>query len=107
MSSFKVVLSVVSILLAVILAYFLFSLKYDVLVLENEKRQLITQIKEDQSELHTLNAEWTYLNEPKRLKNLISTYTDLKPVKGKQVIEIDRLVEREESKGKIKETKRE
>lgn len=85
----KITLSVLAVSSAIILAYFLFSLKYDVLVLENKKRSLIAQIKSDQTTLHTLNAEWSYLNDPTRLKNLISTYTDLKPVSGKQIKTID------------------
>ena len=93
MSSLKVILSIFSLLLAGLLAYFLFSLKYDVLVLENKKRTLISQIREDQGTLHTLQAEWTYLNSPKRLKYLISMYSDLKPVKGKQVIDLEALKE--------------
>lgn len=90
MTPIKAMLSVFAVCAAFILAYFLFSLKYEVMQLETKKRILIGQIKSNQAALHTLQAEWTYLNDPARLKSLIDAFTDLRPAAGRQVVPLDK-----------------
>jgi cell division protein FtsL len=64
----------------------LFQVKYTVLDLENEHRTLRRAIKEKQEELHVLNAEWAYLNDPERLFALSKKHLQLRPIRGQQIV---------------------
>jgi hypothetical protein len=63
----------------------LFQVKYTVSDLENMHKSLKKQILANSEELHVLNAEWAYLNDPSRLSTLVQKYLkDLVPIKGEQ-----------------------
>lgn len=66
------------------LGWSLFHVKYTVVDLENAHRSLRKSILAKSEELHVLNAEWTFLNNPERLKELTSKYLKLEPVRGEQ-----------------------
>jgi hypothetical protein len=53
-----------------VLAVIVFAIKYDVQDLEAEYQSLNRQIERDRQAIHVLKAEWSYLNEPKRLREL-------------------------------------
>jgi hypothetical protein len=70
----------------------LFQVKYTVSDLENVHKSLKKQILTISEELHVLNAEWAYLNDPSRLRILVQKYLkDLFPIKGEQEISFSSL----------------
>ena len=64
----------------------MFVIKNKVIVLENELEQINAKIREDQNALHVLKAEWTFLNDPARIRNLSEKHLHMKPLRGEQII---------------------
>jgi hypothetical protein len=52
----------------------LFHIKYQVLFLEQRYTKISCKIKNTRESLHMLEAEWTHLNDPRRLQRLVNTY---------------------------------
>lgn len=76
---------VVIILLTASLTLTLFMVKYQVQDLEEELAGLNRSITEDRQAIHVLKAEWSHLNEPKRLKILAERYLGLRAIESEQV----------------------
>ena len=73
--------STLSILLsAIAIGIGLFMVKYRVQGLESQLDDLNRQIARDREALQVLRAEWSHLNEPRRLKILASRYLSMAPV---------------------------
>lgn len=71
------------------LSWALFHVKYTVVELENKHRQLRRHILTKSEELHVMNAEWTFLNNPERLQKLAQkhlAHLHLEPIKGSQCV---------------------
>ena len=68
-----------------------FLLKYRVIDLEEELKQIHKQIQNDAQEIHVLSAEWAFLNNPERLRELVRTQTDWQLVQSKQVLSTEDL----------------
>lgn len=66
------------------MGWVLFHVKYTVVELESEHRNLRKEILAKSEELHVLKAEWTFLNNPERLKKLAGQYLHLEPIRGDQ-----------------------
>ena len=64
----------------------MFVIKNEVIALENDLERINAKIKEDQNALHVLKAEWTYLNDPTRIRNLSEHHVHMKPLRGEQII---------------------
>lgn len=65
----------------------LFRIKYEVIALEQHNIRVKSDIQLNKSAIHILKAEWTHLNDPKRLQNLSQKYLNaLKPVTSIQLI---------------------
>lgn len=64
----------------------MFLIKNEVTSLENELENINAKIREDQNALHVLKAEWTYLNDPARIRHLSERHVHMKPVRGEQII---------------------
>ena len=64
----------------------MFVIKNKVISLENDLERINTKIREDQNALHVLKAEWTYLNDPARIRNLSKHHAHMKPLRGEQII---------------------
>ncbi|MDR1597781.1 MAG: hypothetical protein LBR89_02490 [Holosporales bacterium] len=64
----------------------MFQVKYTVADLENVHKSLKNEIQTQSEELHTLYAEWSYLNDPARIQVLAQKYLKLVPIKGEQII---------------------
>lgn len=64
----------------------LFQVKYQVVHLENEYKQTQSRIKENLESIHILKAEWTHLNDPKRLQMLAEKHLNIAPIKASQFI---------------------
>lgn len=57
----------------------MFLLKYKVQALEDELVAKQTQVVRDRAAIRVLEAEWTYLNDPERLRELSSQYLGFGP----------------------------
>jgi hypothetical protein len=64
----------------------LFHVKYSVVALEEEYIQTQKRTQETLESLHILKAEWTHLNDPKRLQPLAQKYLGIGPIKPAQFI---------------------
>lgn len=50
---------------------------------------LVRQAAQEEESIRVLRAEWSYLNQPKRLEKLAGAYLDLAPMKGSQFVGAD------------------
>jgi len=66
----------------------LFLLKYKVQDLENELNASKAQVVRDRATIKVLQAEWTYLNDPERLRRLSSEHLGFGPATAKNVNDI-------------------
>ena len=78
-------------LLAVSVGVVLFVVKYEVKDLEARLAGLNTEIHRNQETIHILRAEWSYLNDPIRLRTLSEKHLGMKPVTPTQVATLDTL----------------
>jgi hypothetical protein len=74
-----------TLLTAAALGFAVFAFKYQVRGLEEEYIGLNRTIIADRQAIHVLRAEWSHLNEPRRLKELSARILDLRPVEPSQV----------------------
>ena len=79
------------ILLAATVGFGLFHVKYKVQTLENDLKRLSAEITKEQEQLHVLRAEWSYLNQPSRLRELSARYLPLEPLDAGQIGAIDKI----------------
>lgn len=63
----------------------LLQVKYHVQNLSKDHQELRKHIKEEKEAIHVLKAEWTYLNQPERLRSIISNHLNLSVVKISQI----------------------
>ena len=61
-------------------------LKNSVYRMEAELKTLNQKIESDAETIHVLNAEWSKLNNPARLKALVANHIALNPIKAEQII---------------------
>lgn len=64
----------------------MFVIKNRVAGLENELESVNAQIRSDQKAIHVLKAEWTYLNDPQRIRTLSERHAAMKPITGERII---------------------
>ena len=79
MSNVKTAISILWFLFTVVIGYYYFVLTNDVQNLEKE----LAQINRD---IHILEADWSELNNPERLKVLAGKYISLDFIKPEQII---------------------
>jgi len=72
-------------LLALVVGFILFKVKYEVVEIEQKLAQTQQKIEQENETIHMLNAEWSHLNEPQRLKKLAEKYLDIVPMKTEQI----------------------
>ncbi len=77
------------ILLAAVVGFGLFQVKYKVQTLEDDLARLNAAITAEQEQLHVLAAEWAYLNHPARLQELSARYLPLHPPTVDQIGTLD------------------
>ncbi len=87
-------LGIAGLALVAILAFGLFALKYEVRGLEAELARLEREAQAEEEAIRVLNAEWSYLNRPERLKALSARYLPLAAVSARQVGGIELLPSR-------------
>ncbi|HJO97408.1 MAG: hypothetical protein QGF38_03575 [Rhodospirillales bacterium] len=77
--------TLMSLLLGVVLTVVLFSLEFQVRKLEDELAALDRAIVAESQAIHVLKAEWSYLNDPWRLRRLAERFLRLTPVRPEQL----------------------
>jgi cell division protein FtsL len=63
----------------------LFQVKYRVQNMREALTEINRQIEQEQEAIHILKAEWTYLNQPERLRKLVAKHLQLAPMQLAQV----------------------
>ena len=63
----------------------LYDIKYKAEEAVRHARQLEQRIANEQEAIRVLRAEWSYLNQPERLQELASRYTELQPLNAGQI----------------------
>jgi len=81
--------------LTVVVGISLFLLKYQVQALEDQLQGTYAQIEKDKSAIRVLQAEWTYLNDPGRLRRLSEQHLGFAAPTAKQVATLAQLPYRE------------
>ncbi|MEK7246203.1 MAG: hypothetical protein AAB223_09315 [Pseudomonadota bacterium] len=76
--------TVLFIALAGALSLGLYVVKHRVIELEGRLTEINRGIARDQQAIHVLRAEWSYLNEPARLRDLASRHLGMTPATGGQ-----------------------
>jgi hypothetical protein len=66
-------------------------LKYKVQALEDELTVARQQVSRDRASIRVLEAEWTYLNDPERLRRLSAEHLGFGPATAKNVATLDAL----------------
>lgn len=69
----------------------LFFIKHEVKEQEARLAELNDEIESNQEAIHVLKAEWSYLNDPARLRALSEKYLSMKVIGPKQVATLDTL----------------
>jgi hypothetical protein len=77
--------------------------KYEVAALDASVIRLKGEIKQHNEAMHVLRAEWSHLNEPKRLQHLCAKYLGhLKPVNSTQLITMHDMIQSSQSSSQDK-----
>lgn len=82
----KIILNGLCLLIALLSGISLFVLKYHVKAEERELKKIHREILQNKREIHMLEAEWAYLNDPQRLLALVQSQTDWQNISPKQLI---------------------
>lgn len=72
--------------LTCLVGFGMFVMKNKVQSLEKELAQINSNIQDDVKTIHVLNAEWSHLNNPARLRELASKHISLNPLQAEQII---------------------
>jgi hypothetical protein len=67
----------------------LYQIKHEVIAQERELARLNRAIVQEQESIHVLRAEWSLVNQPKRLQALAERHLDLQPMKPGQFGRVD------------------
>jgi len=86
MSNVKTAISVLWCLITVVICSCYFILTNDVQNLEKELAQINKDIENDIRDIHILEADWSELNNPERLRELAGKYISLDFIKPEQII---------------------
>ncbi|MDR1391115.1 MAG: hypothetical protein LBI95_01960 [Holosporales bacterium] len=79
-----------SLLLLVFVGVFVSVIKYEVVFLRNSLKEVNEKIERYSDDLAVYEAEWSYLNDPKRLKFLCEKYLkNLRPTENRQILSYD------------------
>ena len=72
--------------LTCLVGFGMFVMKNKVQSLEKELAHINSNIQDDVKTIHVLNAEWSHLNNPSRLRELASKHISLNPLQAEQII---------------------
>ena len=73
------------------LAFGLYKLKYEVQELEARSAAIQRAILSEQEAIRVLEAEWSFLNNPKRLAELAQRYLEVEPLGAGRVVRLEQI----------------
>ncbi len=91
-------------ILAIGVGVSLFLLKYKVQDLEDQLHASQAQVARDRAAIKVLQAEWTYLNDPERLRRLSSEHLGFALPTARNIVDIAALPFRAEAGGPVQAT---
>ncbi len=71
-----------------VIAFVLFEVEYRVDSLRSQFNEVNRELVADREAIHVLRAEWSYLNQPERLKKLSQKYLALETARPRQIRDI-------------------
>lgn len=86
MNSTKIATIALWIALPCLIGFSSLVMKNKVQELENELNTINRTIENDVNSIHVLKAEWSHLNNPARLRQLVAKHISLNPVRAEQII---------------------
>ncbi len=86
MSNVKTAISILWIMFTLVIGSYYFVLTNNVQNLEKQLAKINRDIENDIRDIHILEADWSELNNPERLKNLAGKYISLDFIKPEQII---------------------
>ncbi|GHT88940.1 hypothetical protein FACS1894113_2550 [Alphaproteobacteria bacterium] len=96
---------VLAILFLIIIGIGVSRVKYEVVFLRRHFDNLKKEIETCEDDLKVLGAEWSYLNNPKRLKALAAKHLpNMKPIENKQIISYERVLESDLAEREVEAT---
>jgi cell division protein FtsL len=81
-------------LLVMAVGYAMFQVKYEVMQQEESLARINKDIADARDRIRMLDAEWNYLSQPNRVKQLAARYLDLSPMSAAQIVALDAIPER-------------
>ena len=81
-------------LIVIAVGYAMFQVKYEVMQQEETLAHLNTEIADSREQIRMVDAEWSYLTRPDRLRRLTSRYLNLAPIAAAQIAELNTVPER-------------
>ena len=97
----KALVNFVFLMMVIAAAVGLFVLKYKVIAQERALRAIHAQIWNDKREIHLLKADWAFLNNPERLREMIQKRSDFESLRSRAQTHLENIPYRrnEEAKG--------
>jgi len=80
------VVNTAAIMITLALAFALYHVKYETQAEERQIRDLKVDLAQEQDAIQVLRAEWSLLNQPERLEELVSRHTQLAPLEPAQIV---------------------
>ncbi|MEO0348059.1 MAG: hypothetical protein AAF153_01780 [Pseudomonadota bacterium] len=77
--------NIVLTLTLVVAIYSLFYIKYEVANMQQQNHRVASELSLEEDMLKVLKAEWSYLNTPKRLREMVSRHLELNPIELGQI----------------------
>ena len=68
--------------------YGLFQIKYKVLELRRDTKELSAELEKEKREVDALKVEWTYLTNPQRIASLASKYLNLSNTNAERISQV-------------------
>lgn len=75
----------IAIILLAALAFAVFHVEHRVEMLHAELKAINKMVKQDKEAIHVLDAEWSYLNQPQRLKHMSTEHLSLTSMRADQI----------------------
>ena len=77
----------ISLIFLILVGFCVSRVKYEVVFLRDRLKEINAKIDKCNDDLKVYSAEWSYLNDPKRLKTLCAKYLpEMRPTENKQII---------------------
>ncbi len=89
--------TIVWLLLVLAVGYAMFQVKFEVMQQEETLARLTKDIADSREQIRVLDAEWSYLTRPDRMKRLAARYLNLAPITAAQIGELDTVPMRPEA----------